>query len=977
MHPSTVDLLLLIVATIGTFSLVIHALPQPQPADDASPSCIPKERDALLSFKQGITSDPAGLLDSWQREGHGMLDCCRWGGVWCSNRTGHVLKLRLRNENVGYPDTALVGQISHSLLALEHLRYLDLSNNNLEGSTGRMSEFLGSLKNLKYLNLSGIGFLGAVPPQLGNLSRLQYLDLSRMSGTNSSDVSWLTHLPFLKYLGLSYLDLSTVADWPQVVNMIPSLRVLDLSYCSLASASQLLPHLNLTNLEVLHLSNNYFDHPIASCWFWNLTNLKYLDLGSTNMHGQVPDALGDMASLQVLDFSGYAVTTKGIMISHMKNLCSLEILDLQYSLLYGDATELFESLPRCSPNKLLELYLAGNNIHGKLPNWMGKLTSLAILDLNTNNITGPLPASIRHFTCLRTLDLSHNQLTGRIPNDIGMLTNLTYLDLGYNELDGSITEEHFDNLKSLQYIDLSYNSLKIEASLKWKPPFRLQIAIFATCQMGPLFPAWLQWMVDIVHLDIASTGINDTIPHWFSSSFANSVYLNISKNQLNGSLPANMETMSLLEKVDLYSYQLTGQIPALPRSLIYLDISLNYLSGPLPENVGLPRLNGLSLFSNLITGSVPESICESVNLLILNLANNLLEGELPVCSGNRVITSLILSNNSFSGKFPSFVKNCTMMRILDLAGNKFSGTLPVWIGKLLRLNFLRLSHNMFFGNIPENLTNLECLQYMDISDNGISGSLPRHLSNLKALRQKYPADDFCSNGFFVDIYSLSLSAVSKGQQLRYGSISTIIHINMKNIDLSLNNLSGDIPEELVTLEGLVSLNLSRNHLSGNVPSKIGAMQSLESLDLSRNKLSGEIPASLSNLTFLSYMDLSYNNLTGKIPSGSQLDTLYAANPSMYTGNTGLCGSPLKKNCSVTDASKQGHSTTTEEGIGQECFYIGLGFGFVAGIWATFSALLFKKQWRIAYFSFFDKLYDKAYVLMVVTWSRLARNTTAT
>jgi hypothetical protein len=167
----------------------------------------------------------------------------------------------------------------------------------------------------------------------------------------------------------------------------------------------------------------------------------------------------------------------------------------------------------------------------------------------------------------------------------------------------------------------------------------------------------------------------------------------------------------------------------------------------------------------------------------------------------------------------------------------------------------------------------------------------------------------------------------------------------------------------------VNLNLSWNHFSGVVPNKIGEMQSLESLDLSRNNLSREIPASLSNLTFLSYLDLSYNNLTGRIPSGQQLDTLYAANPSMYIGNIGLCGHPLQNNCSREgDASKQGRLGRTEEGHGIEFFYLGLGCGFVVGTWVAFGVLLFKRSWRIVYFQLPDKLYDKIYVL-VATWTR--------
>jgi Leucine-rich repeat (LRR) protein len=100
------------------------------------------------------------------------------------------------------------------LLALDHLEHLDLSHNELEGSTGRIPEFLGYLKSLTYLNLSGIPFYGGVPPQLGNLSKLQYLAYSFVGETlpYSTDLSWLTRLPSIQYLNLNGVNLSTVVD---------------------------------------------------------------------------------------------------------------------------------------------------------------------------------------------------------------------------------------------------------------------------------------------------------------------------------------------------------------------------------------------------------------------------------------------------------------------------------------------------------------------------------------------------------------------------------------------------------------------------------------------------------------------------------------------------------------------------------------------------------------------------------------------
>lgn len=363
-------------------------------------------------------------------------------------------------------------------------------------------------------------------------------------------------------------------------------------------------------------------------------------------------------------------------------------------------------------------------------------------------------------------------------------------------------------------------------------------------------------------------------------------------------------------------------------------------------------------------GRIPESICKCKELAILDLANNFFEGELPLCSGMNSMAFLDLNNNSLSGGFPYFLANCKYIKFIDLSRNEFSGRLPVWIGKLTSLRFLRLSHNKFTGNIPVNITSLKCLQYMDVSNNGISGSLPRYLSNFKSMRQTYLVGnfytgiEFCSDGSLHELDLVSLIAVMKGQQLNHGSISRILGTNMISIDLSVNFLTGEIPEEIVTLDAIVNLNLSRNHFSGTIPNKIGAMLLMEALDLSRNGLSGEIPASLSKLTFLSYLDLSYNNLTGRIPLGPQLDTLYAENPSMYNGNIGLCGSLLQKTCPNNDATKQGHIGINDEGHGPNFFYVGVECGFTFGFLFVFCALLFKKRWSIAYLLPFDKLQDR-------------------
>ena len=80
-----------------------------------------------------------------------------------------------------------------------------------------------------------------------------------------------------------------------------------------------------------------------------------------------------------------------------------------------------------------------------------------------------------------------------------------------------------------------------------------------------------------------------------------------------------------------------------------------------------------------------------------------------------------------------------------------------------------------------------------------------------------------------------------------------------SLDLSNNNLEGELPMTLVNLRHLKHLDLSGNQLTGNLPQGIRRWETLKSLNIANNDFKGAIPKGFSKMENLKYLQLANND----------------------------------------------------------------------------------------------------------------------
>ena len=382
----------------------------------------------------------------------------------------------------------------------------------------------------------------------------------------------------------------------------------------------------------------------------------------------------------------------------------------------------------------------------------------------------------------------------------------------------------------------------------------------------------------VVELDLSENELNGTIPSELGS-LTNLETLRLSDNQLRGTIPPELGNLTNLEVLNLFENRLSGTIPSELGNLSNLGalaLFNNNLRGTIPSDLAkLNKLRWLLLWGNQLDGSIPPELGRLTNLEWLYLSDNRLSGTIPSELGNLInLERLILWGNQLSGAIPSELGNLTDLTILALSDNRLSGAIPPKLGNLINLESLSLWGNELSGTVPPELENLTRLTQLYLADNRLGGCLPEIWRDIEESDLDEVGLQFCSDrDVLVTLYEATDGGnwLEDDNWLRSRPIGewygVIVDDSGRVIGLYLseNELSGTIPPELGYLTKLEELDLAKNQLRGTIPPELGNLPKLTLLYLYSNQLSGSIPVELSNFSKLEQLVLSWNRLDGMIP----------------------------------------------------------------------------------------------------------------
>lgn len=343
----------------------------------------------------------------------------------------------------------------------------------------------------------------------------------------------------------------------------------------------------LTELMNIGLQNNQLYGSLPS--FAGLSNLKYAYLGNNNFSSIPSDFFNGLKSLQAI---------------------SLEKNPLNQSNGWTLPSDLQGSA------QLNNLSLSGCNLVGPLPDFLGDMSSLMLLEMAYNKLSGEIPPSysglqlkilklnnqigsglsgtmdvVTSMTQLTLLWLHGNSFTGPIPPTIGACTSLKQVMLNDNKLVGVIPE-NLTKLPGLEVLQLQNNQLMGPIP---KVSFKFEYSSNSFCQTVPGVPcspdvtALLDFLDSVKYpLQLTNSWSGNDPCDWLGVSCSNDKVsgIDLANRKLNGTISPSLGKIDSLVNIRLGGNNLNGMIPdnlaSLP-SLNLLDVSDNDIGPPIPK----------------------------------------------------------------------------------------------------------------------------------------------------------------------------------------------------------------------------------------------------------------------------------------------------------------------------------------------------------------------------------------------------------
>ncbi|MDO5969779.1 immunoglobulin domain-containing protein [Flavivirga aquimarina] len=762
-----------------------------------------------------------------------------------NNITGAIplsLGTLLELEILLLPDNQLTGELPPALGSLSNLVTLDLSNNNLQS---QIPISFCNLAKVTELNLSNNQLIGSIPSQLSLMQSLIRLDLrnNQLEGAIPYQIAGLYNLEFLglsnnNFSGTIPITVSVSSNLEEFVfennNFIfsdfesrhPSYTAnLNVGYIYIPQAKTDIEETKtvtvnnpITLTTQLSSENNTYQ------WFKDGVAID----GATEREYTIDNALETDAGVYHFTATnsiiiGLTLERNPITLNVMQtcDVVSTErqaLIDL-YTTLGG--TNWSNTLAGNQP------WLV-NDANASVCDWYGVVVennSVVELNLSANALTGTLPDIFASLPALQAININNNNLQGSVPASIAAITGLGTLAIENNSFVFTDIETEFLTYNAKLGTGFTYN-LQAKVDTEIIETVNETGAITLTTTALTSANNSYQWYKS--GLPIAGATSKELTLTNVTSADAGAYYFEATNTVVNG-----LTLIRHFIKLEVLPADDTCGVSSIERDALMAFYNAtdganwaNTLANNQPWDVNVPvcdwygvtvtdgTVTSLNLSNNQLTGIIPTSLGNLVNLEFLRLGINSLTGTIPDELGNLgLLEQLQLQSNQLTGIIPTSLGNLVNLETLLISNNNLTGTIPDELGNLGLLEQLQLQSNQLTGIIPTSLGNLVSLETLLISNNNLTGTIPNELGNLLLLEQ---------------------------------------------LQLSYNDFTNSIPTSLGNLVNLKVLWLHNNSLTGTIPDELGNLPLLEQLLLSNNDLTGTIPPSLSTISSLQYF-WSQNN----------------------------------------------------------------------------------------------------------------------